>query len=107
MYQVCTSLPCNDQPQVINHTVRWLSHHGRLSSASTGRLAALLLPFALVLFELNIIDSLAGGASTSISSSSKSDILFRQQSDSALYGDVWSIPGAVWFKWRLGRRDSR
>lgn len=43
-------------------------YHGRLSSASTGRFAALLLPFELS--ELNIIDSFAGGASTSISSSS-------------------------------------
>jgi len=49
-------------------------YHGRLSSASTGRFAALLLPFAFVLSELNIIESLAGGASTSISSS-KSDML--------------------------------
>lgn len=51
-----------------------LSYHGRLSSASTGKFAAVLFPFALVLSELNMIDSLTGGASTSISSS-KSDIV--------------------------------
>ncbi len=50
--------------------------HGKLSSASTGRFAALLLPFALVLSELNIMVSFTTGASTSISSS-KSDILAR------------------------------
>lgn len=49
------------------------THHGRLSSASTGRLAALRLPFA-VLSEENVISF--GGAGTSMSiSSSKSDIL--------------------------------
>lgn len=45
------------------------AYHGRLSSASTGRFAALLFPFVVVLSELNIIESLTGGASTSISSS--------------------------------------
>ncbi len=50
------------------------AYHGRLSSASTGRFAAVLFPFALVLSELNMMDSLTGGASTSISSS-KSDML--------------------------------
>ena len=44
-------------------------YHGRLSSASIGRFAALLFPFVVVLSELNIIESLTGGASTSISSS--------------------------------------
>ena len=47
-------------------------YHGSASSASTGRLAALLFPFEAS--ELNITESLAAGASTSISSS-KSDIL--------------------------------
>ena len=51
------------------------SHHGRLSSASTGRFAALLLPFEPVLFELKVRDSFTEGTSTSISSSSNSDIL--------------------------------
>ena len=44
-------------------------YHGRLSSASTGRFAALLFPFVFELFELNMIESLIGGASMSISSS--------------------------------------
>ena len=45
-------------------------YHGKLSSASTGRSAAIRLPLAAVLSELNCIEaSLAGGASTSISSS--------------------------------------
>lgn len=59
------------------------AYHGRLSSASTGKLAAVLLPFALVLSELNIIDSLTGGASTSMSSS-KSDIMGDYGNDLAL-----------------------
>lgn len=45
------------------------AYQGRLSSASTGKLAALLFPFELVLSELNIISSRTGGASISISSS--------------------------------------
>lgn len=49
------------------------SHHGRLSSASTGRFAALRLPFA-VLSEEKVMSLDCAGASTSISSS-KSDIL--------------------------------
>jgi branched-subunit amino acid transport protein len=49
------------------------AYHGRLSSASTGRLAALLFPF-VVLSEPNITVSCTAGASTSMSSS-KSDIL--------------------------------
>lgn len=48
------------------------THHGRLSSASTGRLAALLLP--LVASAENVISADGAGPSTSISSS-KSDIL--------------------------------
>ena len=48
--------------------------HGRLSSASMGRSATIRLPFASVL-ELNWMSwFLAGGASTSMSSS-KSDIV--------------------------------
>lgn len=43
------------------------TYHGRESSASTGKLAALLLP--LLLPELKVISSLEMGASTSISSS--------------------------------------
>jgi hypothetical protein len=51
------------------------THQGRLSSASTGRSAAIRLPLAAVLSELNWIDaSLAAGTSTSMSSS-KSDML--------------------------------
>ena len=46
-----------------------LTDHGRLSSASTGRSATILLPFAFVLFEVNWID-FDGGPSMSISSSS-------------------------------------
>lgn len=51
-----------------------LTDHGRLSSAPTGKSATILLPFAFVLFEVNWID-FDVGASMSISSSSKSDIL--------------------------------
>ena len=46
-----------------------VEYHGKLSSASMGRFAALRLPFALVFSELNVMSSLAGGGSTSISSS--------------------------------------
>ena len=52
------------------------AYHGKLSSASTGRLAMLLLPLELVLSELNSTESCAAGASTSISSS-KSDMLLE------------------------------
>ena len=53
----------------VNRALDDRSYHGRLSSASIGRLAALLLPLALVLSELKVIAFEAGGASTSISSS--------------------------------------
>lgn len=46
---------------------RCSTYHGRESSASTGKLAALLLPPLLP--ELKVISSLEMGASTSISSS--------------------------------------
>lgn len=45
------------------------TYHGRLSSASTGKFAALRLPFEVVASEPNIIESFALGA-TSISISS-------------------------------------
>lgn len=45
-----------------------LAHHGRLSSASTGRLAALRLPLA-VLSEENVMSLGGAGTSMSISSS--------------------------------------
>lgn len=44
------------------------AHHGKLSSASTGRLAALRLPFA-VLSEEKVMSLAGAGTSTSISSS--------------------------------------
>lgn len=51
------------------------AHHGRLSSASTGKSATMRFCFPTALSELNCIDlSLDGGASRSMSSS-KSDIL--------------------------------
>lgn len=53
--------------------LRKLTHHGKLSSASTGKLAALRLPLA-VLSEENVMSLEGAGTSTSISSS-KSDIL--------------------------------
>lgn len=53
--------------------LRDLTHHGKLSSASTGKLAALRLPLA-VLSEENVMSLEGAGTSTSISSS-KSDIL--------------------------------
>ena len=49
-------------------------YHGNESSASTGRFAADLFPFALASVELNVIASWTAGASTSISSS-KSDMI--------------------------------
>lgn len=49
-------------------------HHGKLSSASTGKFAALRFPFAFVLSELKESEFLVIGPSISISSS-KSDIL--------------------------------
>ena len=49
-------------------------HHGKLSSASTGKFAALRFPFAFVLSELKDSEFALIGASISISSS-KSDIL--------------------------------
>lgn len=49
-----------------------VTYHGKESSASTGKLAALLLPPLLP--ELKVISSLEMGASTSISSS-MSDML--------------------------------
>lgn len=45
------------------------TYHGRLSSASTGRFAALLLPLALVLSEENVMASSFLGPSRSMSSS--------------------------------------
>jgi hypothetical protein len=51
-------------------------YHGRESSASTGRFAALLFPFELVLSEPNLIALSTTGASTSMSSS-KSDMFAR------------------------------
>lgn len=46
-------------------------YHGRLSSASTGKLAADRFPFPLlVLSALKVMESLTAGPSTSISSSS-------------------------------------
>ena len=57
------------------------TYQGRLSSASTGKFAALLLPLALVLLELKITSSLLSvGPSTSMSSS-KSDILMARCRD--------------------------
>lgn len=50
------------------------NHHGKLSSASTGKFAALRLAFAFVLSELKRSEFVAIGASMSISSS-KSDML--------------------------------
>lgn len=58
------------------------THHGKLSSASTGKLAALRLPLA-VLSEENVMSLEGAGTSTSISSS-KSDILDAE----------WLIPRA-------------
>ena len=54
-----------------------MNYQGKLSSASTGRFAALRLPLALVLAELNVTSSratAAAGPSMSISSS-KSDMI--------------------------------
>lgn len=53
--------------------LRNLTYHGKLSSASTGRLAALRLPLA-VLSDEKVMSLEGAGTSTSISSS-KSDIL--------------------------------
>lgn len=53
--------------------LRDLTYHGKLSSASTGRLAALRLPLA-VFSEENVMSLEGAGTSMSISSS-KSDIL--------------------------------
>ena len=46
-----------------------MSYHGKLSSASTGRLAALRFPLTAVLSELNVVLSLTTGTSTPMSSS--------------------------------------
>jgi hypothetical protein len=69
MYQVCTFLPCNDQIRFKAAIEGDTNHQGKLSSASTGRFAALLFSFAVVLSELNKTDGLVGVTSTSISSS--------------------------------------
>jgi hypothetical protein len=50
------------------------SYHGNVSSASTGRFAALRFPLVFILSELNLIVVSTAGASTSISSS-RSDIV--------------------------------
>jgi len=54
------------------------TYHGSESSACTGKLAALRLPFAAC--PPNEIELSATGASTSISSSSKSDIMLVVES---------------------------
>jgi hypothetical protein len=56
-------------PTTVSEVNGWIiepPYHGRLSSASTGRLAALLFPFEAS--ELNITASFPVGASTSMSS---------------------------------------
>lgn len=50
------------------------AHHGRLSSATTGKSAALRFPLEFMLSELKMTDSFNAVESTSISSS-KSDIV--------------------------------
>lgn len=69
------------------------AHHGRLSSASTGKLAALRLPFA-VLSDEKVMSLDGAGTSMSISSS-KSDILF------------WRLYGKYRFEVTAGRRMGR
>ncbi len=78
--------------------MHWSAHHGRLSSASTGRFAALRLPLVVCEEKVTSLD----GASMSISSS-KSDI-FAVLADCEVLADSefrveavgWSLPvGAV------------
>lgn len=57
---------------MVSQLARWETHQGKLSSASTGRFAALRLPFVVSAEKTMSLEG--AGTSTSISSS-KSDML--------------------------------